>query len=189
MSVILRWTIAFRGLWLKACQHINKLFPFFSKWGVVSLVQLGRMFRFLWRRNTIAEAGLWRPRAELRKWLRGGLLAGSGMWTGNVPQWANSQRTHNAIMTQRKRLHYVNTTSATSCWRSEDVIIASRARWVKINKKTDSKTTLIRQNIFIIIVTLEKCQKISRFTIGHFFNDVMCLRNDDSVWQIAIDML
>ena len=32
-------------------------------------------------------------------------------------------------MTQRLRLHYVNTTSATSCWRSEDVIIASRARW------------------------------------------------------------
>ena len=50
-----------------------------------------------------------------------------------------AQRTHNAIMTQRKRLHHVNTTSATSCWRSEGVIIASRARWVNSWKQTSVK--------------------------------------------------
>ena len=43
-----------------------------------------------------------------------------------------SQRTHNAIMTQILRLRYVNTTSP-SCWRSEDVIIASRTRWALTN--------------------------------------------------------
>ena len=40
---------------------------------------------------------------------------------------------HNAIMTQWWRLHYVKTTSATSFWRSEDVIIALCARWVGSN--------------------------------------------------------
>ena len=40
-----------------------------------------------------------------------------------------SQRTHDAIMTQWWRLHYVQTTSTTSFGRYEDVIIASCARW------------------------------------------------------------
>ena len=35
-------------------------------------------------------------------------------------------------MTQRLRLHYVNTTS---CWSSEDIIIASRARWEPFNNE------------------------------------------------------
>ena len=37
---------------------------------------------------------------------------------------ARTQRTHDAIMTQWKRLHYVKTTSATSFGRNENVIIA-----------------------------------------------------------------
>ena len=48
----------------------------------------------------------------------------------------STQRTHGATMTHWWRFHYVETTSATSFRRNEDVIIVSCARWA-ISKECD----------------------------------------------------
>ena len=74
---------------------------------------------------------LWSQRWVKRSWHPRRIRNPQCCLSGKRPMGLHivSQRTHYAIMTQRLRIHYVNTTSATSCWRCEYVIFASRARW------------------------------------------------------------